>query len=227
MIKVARPSPPGILRQKAALWKWDLLQALRRYRRVRGARPKQDAGRALRLAEECYRHPQVKQALVELFHGKCAYCESKIPHVDYGHIEHYRPRWRFPGLTFDWSNLLLACGTCNGAGHKGDRFPAEDEGGPLVNPCEDDPSKHLDFRFDRDTRLASVYGKTPRGITTEKVLGLNRPELRAFRSTEVCKLAVLARLARTDPEARSLLEAAARSDAQFAAFARLFSTALR
>jgi hypothetical protein len=110
---------------------------------------------------------------------------------------------------------------CNGAEYKGDRFPTEDEDGPFVNPCEDDPSSHLDFRFDLGTRLASVYGKTPRGATTEKVLGLNRPELRAFRSTEVCKLAALARFARRDSEARTLLEEATRDDAQFAAFARL------
>jgi hypothetical protein len=38
-----------------------------------------------------YRHDQVKDALVTMFYGKCAYCESKITVVTYGAIEHFRP----------------------------------------------------------------------------------------------------------------------------------------
>ena len=98
--------------------------------------------------EEKYRHVEVKGTLVEMFQGGCAFCESKITHVDYGHIEHTRPKSRHPELTFEWSNLLLACGICNGPQHKGDRFPGAAEDGPLINPCEEEPSDHLDFQFD-------------------------------------------------------------------------------
>jgi uncharacterized protein (TIGR02646 family) len=220
MIKIDRSAEPRILQRQASNWKDNLLKARRRYQSATTERTRSQAHRAIRQAEEKYRHAEVKAVLVKMFHGKCAYCESKITHVDYGHVEHYRPKSRFPDRTFEWSNLLLACGLCNGPEHKGDHFPEAANDGPLLNPCEEDPNDHLDFHFDRVARLANVFGKTPRGVTTEKVLGLNRPELRAFRSTEVCKLIVLARFARKDSEAKKLLDAAIQNDAQFAAFAQ-------
>jgi uncharacterized protein (TIGR02646 family) len=158
-----------------------------------------------------------------MFHGKCAYCESKITHTDYGHIEHFRPKRGVngrPDIAFEWNNLLLACGVCNGAEHKSDHFPEADEGGPLINPCEDDPERHFEFHFDLVTRLASVYGKTHRGITTEKLLGLNRTALREYRSTRIRHLIALAQYACADPEAAKLLNEAKQSSAEYAAFAR-------
>ena len=112
-----------------------------------------------------------------MFHGKCAYCESKISHVDYGHIEHFKPKSRFPDLTFEWTNLLLSCPICNGSEYKSDRFPLETEGGPLVNPCDELPAEHFEFVFDPVAKLATVIGKTARGQTTEAIVGLNRYDL--------------------------------------------------
>lgn len=71
-----------------------------------------------------YRHQQVKDALVELFYGKCAYCESSFIHVYAGDVEHFRPKGEIeeaapdkkPGyywLASDWDNLLLSCRNCN------------------------------------------------------------------------------------------------------------------
>jgi uncharacterized protein (TIGR02646 family) len=173
-------------------------------------------------AQNKYRHREIKEALVRLFHGKCAYCESHITHIDYGHIEHYRPKsgpQGRPDLCFEWPNLLLACGICNGSEYKGDRFPEAAQGGPIINPCEDDPSFHLEFRFDTRLGLASVYGTTQRGRTTESLLGLNRPALRKYRSLQIKKLAVLKQLAVTDPEACQLLDEAKRPTSEYSAFA--------
>src|SRR5262245_28463174 len=103
MIRIRRLSAPRILQKKAQEWRRKLL----------AAKSKSERERAL----EKYRHVEVKRTLVSMFHGKCAYCESKITHVDYGHIEHYRPKSGKngrPDLTFAWTNLLLACGVCNG-----------------------------------------------------------------------------------------------------------------
>jgi hypothetical protein len=143
------------------------------------------------------------------------------PH--YGHIEHFHPkrgtRGR-PDLTFEWTNLLLACGVCNGAERKSDHFPEPHEGGPLVNPCEDEPENHFEFCFDPVAKLASVYGKTVRGTITEKLLGLNRTDLRAHRSCRIRHLVVLAQYIDSDPEAAELVEEAKMSRAEYAAFAR-------
>ncbi len=220
MIRVQREPPPKALKKHGVRWKAALLAARKR---LAQARPKgqASAARAVALAQEKYRHAAVKETLVRMFHGKCAYCESKITHVEYGHIEHYRPKSLFPDLTFEWTNLLLACGVCNGGEHKGDRFPEAADNGPLVNPCDDDPAGHFEFRHDPGTGLASVYGVTPRGETTERLMGLNRTALRAVRSRDVQRLAALARFAQTDPEAAKLLDEAKRDDAPYAAFARV------
>lgn len=72
-----------------------------------------------------YRHDSVKDELLDMFNGKCGYCESRINVVTWGDIEHYRPKGQIiqdnggkkkPGywwLASDWENLLLACNRCN------------------------------------------------------------------------------------------------------------------
>lgn len=71
-----------------------------------------------------YKDDTVKQALNDLFHYKCAYCESSYAGTQPVDIEHFRPkggvvhegRLRKPGyywLAADWSNLLPSCIDCN------------------------------------------------------------------------------------------------------------------
>ena len=71
-----------------------------------------------------YKHPSVKAALAELFHGKCAYCESVYAKVQPMDVEHFRPKSGYmqggklnkPGywwLAADWDNLLPSCIDCN------------------------------------------------------------------------------------------------------------------
>jgi uncharacterized protein (TIGR02646 family) len=212
MIQVSRAAPPAVLLKNAAKWLSELRRAKTRKEQERWRNK--------------YRHKDVKDGLVNLFHGKCAYCESKITHVDYGDIEHYRPKSGpsgRPDLTFEWTNLLLGCGICNGSAHKGARFPEADEGGPIINPCEDDPGDHFDFNYDPVLNLASVYGKTGRGRVTEVLLGLNRKDLRVHRSNSVKKFEALLRLAPSHPEIRELIEEGMCDNAEYAAFARSLS----
>ena len=206
MIAVTRSQKPAVLERKEQIW----LAALRRA--VTDAEKENAVNK--------YRHAQIKDALETLFHGKCAYWESKIKHVAYPHIEHYRPKSKFPELTFDWENLLLACGVCNSAEYKGDNFPEASENGPYINPCNDSPEEHFQFIYDAKAKLANVYGKTERGRATEKAFGLNRSDLRTYRSKKIEILVCLARLALTDREAQRLLDEAKQADAEYAAFAR-------
>lgn len=72
-----------------------------------------------------YGTPEVKGALIELFKGKCAYCESQFLHVYIGDVEHFRPKGAIKSLNGDlfkpgyywlaanWDNLLLSCRNCN------------------------------------------------------------------------------------------------------------------
>lgn len=98
---------------------------------------------------------EIKRLLyTEVFHGKCAYCESTLELDRYlGDTEHFRPKGRVtiendsekrekviiklndefelvhPGyfwLAYDWRNLLPVCSGCN-SGAKADQFPADAE----------------------------------------------------------------------------------------------------
>lgn len=89
-----------------------------------------------------------------------------------------------------------------------------------MNPCDDDPAEHFRFEFDPATRIASVFGTTIRGETTEDLLGLNRYDLRTHRSKVVERLVALARFATHDPEAAKLIAEARLSSSEYAAFAR-------
>jgi len=208
MIKVPRAVKPRILEDNAANWTRNLLSAR--------TKKEKDA------AESKYRHTSIKAALKSMFHDKCAYCESKISHVSYGHIEHYKPKntTTYRDLTFEWNNLLLSCPVCNGAGYKGTKFPLAVDGGPFINPCNDEPDDHFDFVYDQAAKLATVVGKTTRGKTTEVQIGLNRNDLRNRRSKWVQMLFVLKDLAQTKAEAAEILRQAKSNDAEYAAFAR-------
>jgi len=116
-----------------------------------------------------YSDSKVKGALIELFKGKCAYCESKFLHVYSGDVEHFRPKGKIaeavnpkPGyywLAAKWDNLLLSCRNCNqklkhltiGATEKEtmgkmDQFPLAD-GGIHVQDDELDIQTEEPFRL--------------------------------------------------------------------------------
>ena len=69
-----------------------------------------------------YKHEEVKQRLHELFHGKCAYCETFYAASAPVDVEHFRPKGavsedkEHPGywwLAAEWTNLLPSCIDCN------------------------------------------------------------------------------------------------------------------
>jgi len=109
---------------------------------------------------DVYGHPQVTAAIEEIFHGKCAYCESKITNAEWD-VEHFRPKGRVaergdhPGyywLAYTWTNLYPSCKLCNqkrrgrprwrdfrwtAAAGKQDQFPLEDEATRAMTPGDD------------------------------------------------------------------------------------------
>jgi len=66
-------------------------------------------------AKAAYRNLDVIETLWNMQHGKCAYCEMKLPLE--GHqktVDHFRPKGKFKSRVNDWKNLLLVCAQCNG-----------------------------------------------------------------------------------------------------------------
>ena len=118
MISVHRSPRPTILQKNEARWLNQLRTAINELQRVQShpQATKQDIKRAQSKVENArnkYRHEEIKNSLVEMFHDKCAYCESKIGHVTYREIEHFYPKGTYIDKTFDWDNLLLSCQICN------------------------------------------------------------------------------------------------------------------
>lgn len=106
---------------------------------------------------------------------RCMYCCDS--HGD--SIDHFRPKSTYPRQTFSWPNLLLNCTECGR--YKGQRFPLDDHGGPLlIDPTVDDPWDHLDF--DPETgNLVARYDPvhscfSSRGEETVRLLRLDRRE---------------------------------------------------
>lgn len=129
-----------------------------------------------------------KPLLTEMFHGKCAYCESLITAIAHGDLEQFRPKKLYPHLAYEWINLLYACQICNQV-YKRDQFPTQGPPSPsplvdpwmeqplLLDPTLDRPHEHLAFDVDERQKEVQVTGIGERGRTTVAILGLNRPEL--------------------------------------------------
>jgi 5-methylcytosine-specific restriction endonuclease McrA len=59
--------------------------------------------------------------LIEVFHEKCAYCESLMSKRTYLDVDHHRPKSIYWWLAHEWENLYPFCPQC--ASYKGSSFP--------------------------------------------------------------------------------------------------------
>lgn len=135
------------------------------------------------LAAGDYKHPVNKAALVTASHQKCMYCESKVTHVDFGDVEHIKPKapGKFPELAFEWTNLGFVCGRCNNA--KSDKYFQE---APFVDPYAENPDDHL---FAVGSFLAQRNGSVRGEITIQEIV-LNRPDLLEKRNERIKEILV-------------------------------------
>ena len=133
-----------------------------------------------------YKDPVNKEALRKSTLGKCIYCESKIEHNSYAHIEHIKPKEKFPELKFTWDNLGFSCQICNT--NKGEKY---DETTPFIDPYSESPEDHIVFL------LFYLFPKqgSERGEYTIKELDLNRPNLIERRKERIEKLNIMIKAA--------------------------------
>jgi hypothetical protein len=130
---------------------------------------------------------RVKNYLFTLFHNKCGYCEANPRHVDFGAVDHYRPKSVYPGLMYEITNYVPACTRCNSGG-KGAQFEVVGDLPLLLDPY--DPSveseRHLYFHPVPSGKFAPgmVEGLTDRGKATVRICGLNRELLADIRWRE-------------------------------------------
>lgn len=173
--------------------------------------------RAKRFPFAAYKDPSVKQALRDLFHGKCAYCETSYEVSQPMDVEHWRPKAAIetvkgkkikPGyywLAADWSNLLPSCIHCNRASYhlvppdlenpvklgKENRFPLDNEKRRARKPGEEireDPLLLDPCRDHPEDYLAFSLDDVRRGIVQARLNGPGQPNPRAETSIEVYAL---------------------------------------
>ncbi len=125
-----------------------------------------------------YKYRENKQALRQASHDKCMYCESKISHIDYAHVEHIKPKAdnKFPELEFDWDNLGYSCPKCNNA--KSDKY---DVNTPFIDPYAENPEEHI-FVFGC---ILFPRNGSERGDLTILEIELNRADLLEKRQTRI------------------------------------------
>lgn len=204
MIRLTKRQEPDVLRINGPAW-------------LKAIEDKIAAGETPTDAEKGrYRHADIKKALKEETHGKCAYCESKLLHIAFGDVEHITPKSLRLADTFRWDNLTLACDVCN-------TYKANVSN--LIDPYTDDPNHY--FRF-----LGPMIYANPteaRGVVTAKKLRLNRPDLVAERAKRLNAISsiimIIETTADTDVKAAltdDLLRNETADDAEYAAFVRGF-----
>ena len=244
MIRIQKPTDaPEVLRTQGARTRRTLCAAYSRDPQSHEAGTK-----SFEFDSDIYGHATVKQALLKAQHDKCAFCESKVTHISYGDVEHFRPKagWRQaegdalgrPGyywLAYEWGNLFLSCTLCNqrfkrnlfplrtpakrARSHKDD-VTAEDP--LLLDPVVDDPEAHISFRQE----VPYAVGGSPRGDATIRILGLDRAQLAEHRRDRlgyVTALRALIELGGPEAtEAQVLLQRMQQDSAQYAAMTRAF-----
>ncbi|WP_439630814.1 AAA family ATPase [Shinella sp.] len=141
--------------------------------------------------------PSISAGLVELFEDRCGYCEQRLNGYSRPPLEHHRPlgvaqgkdgrtdQAHYSWLAYEWHNMIAVCEDCRK--RKQNHFFVEGNRGPvnasiadlrviedslLIDPCFDDPAKHLRFGTDGTVQPLSAKGKE-----TISLLSLNRPEL--------------------------------------------------
>lgn len=179
-----------------------------------------------------YGHPDVKKALQEIQHGKCCFCESKIGHISYGDVEHYRPKTGWvqstetlnkPGyywLAYAWENLLLCCQICNQRNKK-NYFPLIDpsvrvlshyndisiEKPLFIHPVLDEVENLITFKEE----IPVSIGDNSRGNETISKLGLDRELLNEQRRKILNMIRDIYDLAKGIPETLPPLKQKARN----------------
>ena len=165
MIRLTKGAQPAVLQRNATRWLEDLLQAIQL-----------GDERLVRNTTRRYNHPEIKGALKQETYKKCAYCESFVPHVAHGDIEHVTPKSLQRELTFEWTNLTFACQICNQL-----KSTTDD----VVDPYNVDPINHI-FFFGHIAR-----GRSRSGLKTISSVSINRPELIEHRQRALTRFSAM------------------------------------
>lgn len=118
-----------------------------------------------------WRKPYIVDALAEMSHKKCCYCETELGTQGRAlQVEHYHYKDAYPDEVVSWENLLPSCSQCNS--NKGTHDTIKD--GAILDPTKDDPKEFLYLKHymikSKDNTINS------KGRLTIELLDLNNRE---------------------------------------------------
>ncbi len=141
-----------------------------------------------------WRHPEILEPLVRLFHYNCGYCgrytmnkEAKKESYD-GEVDHYKPKREKPKLAFDWDNYIWSCRACNGK-----KLEYYDEECMLLNPCELIDTELIIYnessgKYHLKEDIKNKGNNKKRMEKTEEKTSINNKYIRQQRQKEVKEL---------------------------------------
>ncbi len=115
----------------------------------------------------------IRQELIAMSQTRCAYCDCILRISDFTpHIEHYKPKQKFPNLEKVWHNLFASCPKCNE--YKNDKYPK-------IKPLKPDTEEYsFDYWFEINWATCEILPNSlrkdyerKRAEETIKWLGLN------------------------------------------------------
>ena len=118
-----------------------------------------------------------KHMLLSEQEGYCPYCERKVNAEDDSHIEHIKPRDKFPNLFQDYYNLLVCCNdkkTC-GSAKKGKYEEL------FLNPVLVNPTDYLTYNLSTGELIAIDVERAERSTYTIDLLNLNERRIKQQR----------------------------------------------
>ncbi len=115
---------------------------------------------------------EAKKQLLTESKDKCAYCETPVAVVDYGDVEHFRPKSIYWWLAYCYENYLPSCAICNQR-YKRDNFRIQNSRMPGLSVA----ATHTDEQL-----LAMAAALTPDPV--DDTAGMPRQELHKAMAAE-------------------------------------------
>jgi uncharacterized protein (TIGR02646 family) len=181
MIKLERQPEPQVMIDNKIQWQNDLQNAITKYGSYKEIPEKEKQKLIL-----FYRNDAVKNGLIKSSFGKCAFCECIPSEGGNIEIEHFKPKSKYPELTFEWDNFLPSCRKCNGSKDSHDTG-AE----PIINPYDIDPKNA--FYFNDIEIKAFNNGMQQLAEKTIEVCSLNTVRLWKPRADILISLRIFSR----------------------------------
>ncbi len=130
---IERSSEPAYLSENKKQWTKHWVDHYRENKNVNGKLLKER-----KPSDSHWLHDLIRKVLINDFKNNCGYCGSIRPtpiseeaRVPRGHVDHYRAKAKYPELTYEWTNYIWSCESCNV--EKGE---FDDLEYPILNPCE-------------------------------------------------------------------------------------------